>query len=197
MSSEVTINIKTTSADKHSVTISAVATVEELKNKIAESMNISNQMRLIHRGRVLKDEFTLEHYEIVDGQTVHMVKGSNPSSAPSSSATNVSSNNTNIPPATSVPTNTNNLSTNPLMNPMSNPMMGMGGNFAQMQQQMMQNPAMMEQMMNNPMVESLLNNPDVLRNMIQSNPQMQQLFDANPQMRHIMNDPAVLAVYYT
>jgi uncharacterized ubiquitin-like protein YukD len=32
-------------------------------------------MRLIFKGKILKDELNLEEYKITDGLTVHMVKG--------------------------------------------------------------------------------------------------------------------------
>ena len=33
------------------------------------------EMRLIFKGKILKDESTLDHYKITDGLTIHMVKG--------------------------------------------------------------------------------------------------------------------------
>ena len=35
----------------------------------------ANEMRLIFKGKILKDEMTLDEYKITDGLTVHMVKG--------------------------------------------------------------------------------------------------------------------------
>ncbi len=35
----------------------------------------AEEMRLIFKGKILKDEMTLDEYKIVDGLTVHMVKG--------------------------------------------------------------------------------------------------------------------------
>jgi len=35
-------------------------------------------MRLIFKGKILKDEMTLDEYKIADGLTVHLVKGSKP-----------------------------------------------------------------------------------------------------------------------
>ena len=32
-------------------------------------------MRLIHKGKILKDENTISTYNITDGLTVHLVKG--------------------------------------------------------------------------------------------------------------------------
>jgi Ubiquitin family len=38
-------------------------------------------MRLIFKGKILKDEVTLEEYKIEDGVTVHLVKGKSAASA--------------------------------------------------------------------------------------------------------------------
>lgn len=43
----------------------------------------------------------------------------------------------------------------------------MGGDPAQMQQQLMQNPDMMRQMLNSPVMTSLMNNPDIMRSLIE------------------------------
>ena len=32
-------------------------------------------MRLIYKGKILKDELTIEDFKIGDGQTIHLVKG--------------------------------------------------------------------------------------------------------------------------
>jgi ubiquilin len=38
-------------------------------------------MRLIFKGKILKDEVTLEEYKIEDGVTVHLVKGKSAATA--------------------------------------------------------------------------------------------------------------------
>ena len=35
----------------------------------------AEEMRLIYKGKILKDEMTLVDYKITDGMTVHLVKG--------------------------------------------------------------------------------------------------------------------------
>jgi ubiquilin len=48
---------------------------------------------------------------------------------------------------------------------------------AQMQQQIMSDPAAMRQMLDNPMVQSIMSNPDLIRDIMMSNPQMQTLME--------------------
>ncbi len=194
--SELTLTIKCSNADKATVTIDSTATVLDLKHKITEQLSVpAAQQRLIYKGRVLKDESTLDHYEIQNEHTVHMVKGAAPAGstpaaaapAPTSSANSFASPPSNAYAAPSpfgAPQN-------PLGFGM--PPMGPGGmpDMSRMQEQLMRNPEMMRQVMSSPMMENLLNNPDMLRNMMMSNPQMQAMMDANPQMRHVLNDPSV------
>lgn len=67
-----------------------------------------------------------------------------------------------------------------------------GGNMADMQRQILQNPQMMQEMMNSPAVQAMMNNPELMRNLIGANPQLQEVLDRNPELNHILNDPATL-----
>ena len=184
---EKILTIKCSNATTSEVSVeSFTITVLDLKNKIAEKLQIpSEQQRLIFKGKVLKDENSLEYYEVEDGNTIHLVKGSaKPANGASPS------------PATPI--------SNPITSNIPSPMAGGGfnpyggGGFGgspmdmnSMQDQMMRNPEMMQQIMNSPMMENLMSNPDLLRNMMTSNPQIQSLLETNPQLRHVLNDPAV------
>jgi ubiquilin len=213
--SEITVHIKCSNSDKAEIKIELSATVLSLKEKIAEVLSVpASQQRLIYKGRVLKDESTLENYDVQDGHTVHMVKGAAAANAsnPAVSRPTASSNPAPAPAAAPAAApnafpnpfapNANNANpfmggANPFMGGMgggANPFGGLGGGFpdmSRMQEQLMRNPEMMQQIMNSPMMEDLMNNPDIMRNMMLNNPQMQALLDANPQIRHILNDPAV------
>jgi ubiquilin len=77
---------------------------------------------------------------VVDGVTVHLVKGSAPAQSPAPS------------PAVDQAPSTN--ANNQWESLMGGGMGGMGmGSMQNMQQQMMQNPEMMQQMMNSPMMQ--------------------------------------------
>ena len=45
---------------------------------------VAAEMRLIHKGKILKDEQNISEYKITDGLTVHLVKGK--SAAPAGGA---------------------------------------------------------------------------------------------------------------
>eukprot|EP01042_Synura_sphagnicola_P022499 gene22499-28655_t len=60
---EITVHIKCSNADKAVVQIDTSSTVLELKVKVQEQLNVAPaQQRLIYKGRVLKDEATVESY---------------------------------------------------------------------------------------------------------------------------------------
>merc|ERR1719336_3369620 len=71
----ITINFKTTKGSKESVQISKSATVEELKQKIEEkSSDLSaDRQRVIFKGRVLKNDKTVEGSGLEEGQMVIVV----------------------------------------------------------------------------------------------------------------------------
>ena len=200
---ELSLSIKCSNADKANVTIDSSASVLELKGKISEILSVpASQQRLIYKGRVLKDESTLEDYQVCDGHTVHMVKSASaPGSAPSSGGGGASSSSSAPTPFSAPPPPHPGSNLSGTNNPMANPfalMQGMqvrGGpgtpDVNQMHNTLMNNPEMMQQIMNSPMMDNLMNNPDMMRNMMTNNPQMQAMLDANPQMRHVLNDPQV------
>lgn len=164
------------------------------KEVVAGSCDVpAPQQRLIYKGRILKDEQTLESYGVETDHTIHLVRGVAPpaaSSAPAAAS----------PLASSTPS--------------SGPAGGLGGLFPglgapasgrpsgifgpgfpeleQVEQHLSQNPNLMREIMNMPAMQNLMNNPDLIRNMIMSNPQMREIMDRNPDLAHVLNDPSVL-----
>ena len=179
---EIEVNIRCTNSEKATVKGSLDMTVREFKSVVESTLGVpAVQQRLIHKGRVLKDDATMESYGIVNGDAVHMVKGVAPPSTSTQTATPTAVNST--------PTNNNN-SNNMFMGMDPSSMGGMGGmgglgGF-------LNNPELMQQMMSSPAMDQLLNNPEIMRSMMTNNPQMQALMESNPQLRHIMNDPQII-----
>ena len=81
------ISVRCSTGTKFTVEADTGDTVEELKSKLVEGSSVpAQQQRLIYKGRILKDEQTIEHYGIEDGHTIHLVRGAAsaaPSPAPS------------------------------------------------------------------------------------------------------------------
>lgn len=61
--SEINITVKCSNTDKASFTVSPSLTVGEFKDVVSQQMGVEVcAQRLIFKGRVLKDDVTLEHY---------------------------------------------------------------------------------------------------------------------------------------
>ncbi|KAL6906459.1 hypothetical protein ACP4OV_004060 [Aristida adscensionis] len=192
---EATLHIRCANGSKFTVRADLGATVGAFKEVVAGSCDVpAPQQRLIYKGRILKDEQTLESYGVETDHTIHLVRGVAPPAASGG-------------PATASPASTA---------PSSGPAGGLGGLFPgvgatriptggssgifgpgfpeleQMQQHLSQNPNLMREIMNMPAMQNLLNNPDLIRNMIMNNPQMREIMDRNPELAHVLNDPSVL-----
>lgn len=200
---KATVHIRCTSGSKFSVEVGLDTTIGAFKPLLVEGSGVAaDQQRLIYKGRVLKDESTLESYGVQHDHTVHLVRAA-PSSAASAvaAASAASTNNTTAPLPGNIPAvnlgaglaGVNGLGTDPFGFGGMGGGLGMGfPEFQQVQQQLMQNPNLMRDMMNMPAVQSLMNNPELMRNLIMNNPQMRSLIDRNPELGHILNDPSTL-----
>ncbi|GMF41514.1 unnamed protein product [Phytophthora fragariaefolia] len=201
----VNLHVKTTAGKKFSVDVALDGTVLQCKQALAAPTEVPAELqRLIYKGKVLKDDLSLESYGIQAEDTLYFVKGSARVARPAATATATatpSASGTSAPsppPATPTPGagNAFNLPLFPGLggntgNAFGNLSGGMP-NMQQMQQQMVENPEMVRQMMDSPLMQNLLSSPDLMRSLMQSNPAMQQLLEQNPQLSHIMNDPELL-----
>ncbi|KAF9175928.1 hypothetical protein BGX20_007499 [Mortierella sp. AD010] len=80
--SPITLNVKTIESQTHSVSISVNETVSQLKERLAELLEVPcPRQRLISRGRVMVDDKQLTEYSLEDGHTIHLV--TRPADAPS------------------------------------------------------------------------------------------------------------------
>lgn len=193
----ITIHIKS-GQNKWDVSIEPSNTILELKEEIAKVSEIpAGSQRLIFSGKILKDDQTVESYNIKDDHAVHMVKsGGNTASASSNTNTNTSTTNT---ANETVPSNISSGQTggfNPLAdltgaryagyaNLPSADMFGPDGGLNNMPDQdemlrMMENPIFQSQM------NEMLSNPEMIDFMIQSNPQLQAM---GPQARQMLQSP--------
>ncbi|KAI3728993.1 hypothetical protein L6452_17638 [Arctium lappa] len=204
---DIALNIRCSNGNKFSVRASLRSTVVAFKDLLAQNCDVpANQQRLIYKGRILKDDQTLDSYGLQADHTIHMVRGSAPAASAPTTGGPVAGN-VNTPSAVSQGGAVANEglgfggagSGAPLFPGLG--LDGLGGagafgsglpEFEQVQQQLTQNPNMMRDMMNMPAIQNILNNPEVMRGMIMSNPQMREIIDRNPELAHILNDPAIL-----
>lgn len=74
-SESILVTFKITSGKRFNVTLSPSLTVRETKVLVEPHCDIpAQQQRYIFKGRILKDEETLESYKISTGNTVHLVR---------------------------------------------------------------------------------------------------------------------------
>ncbi|KAK4754626.1 hypothetical protein SAY87_002730 [Trapa incisa] len=203
----VNVHIRCSNGSKFTVRTSLGSTVGSFKQVLARNCDVpAEQQRLIYKGRILKDEQTLESYDLQAEHTVHVVKGS-PSGSAASPPAVPSSGTANSTPVVTRGVGSDgggnaglgaslfpDLGLNPLGETRGvAELFGSGlPELEQMQQQLTQNPNIMRDIMNMPAMQSLMNNPELLRSLIMSNPQMRELIDRNPELAHVLNDPDVI-----
>ncbi|KAH6590842.1 hypothetical protein BASA61_005089 [Batrachochytrium salamandrivorans] len=198
---DISVKIKCSNEAAFAVSVDPeTSTVLDLKLKIAAHMGQSagtdadastvaaaESMRLIYSGKVLKDPDFLTVYKVVDGSTLHMVRGSQPHSAPSSTTTATA--NTPLPTTRQTEAAQPSGGAAPLPNlfgmgtagqpgaAAANPFAalgGMGGHMGGMDN-IMADPAMAS------MLGQMMSNPQFMDSLIAMNPQLSSMM--TPQMR--------------
>ena len=168
MEGTIKVLVRQSNGEQVEVECEATITVKDFKELCAtkQSAIAAADMRLIFKGKILKDEMTLDDYKITDGLTIHLVKGGNKGAAATSQPAATASADAGAAGASGASAGAG-LSTGPSggaggANPFASmgmgmpgmgmggmpPMGGMGGPGGGMP-----NPQMMEQMMSNPMVQ--------------------------------------------
>lgn len=93
MADKIKLTLRQNSGTQFEVEVDPKATVKELKIACQDlSGGISaEEMRLIFKGKILKDEQTLDEYKIENGVTLHLVKGKGASTGTTSTTATASS----------------------------------------------------------------------------------------------------------
>ncbi|XP_039069661.1 ubiquitin domain-containing protein DSK2b-like [Hibiscus syriacus] len=208
----VTVDISCSPASKFSVQIKLDSTVLSFKALLARNCDIpADQQCLIYKGRILKDDQTLQSYGLEADHTVRLVRRFAPT--PSPTTTNASG---SISSGGSNTSQTNSrgvgLDDGGTLGPGGAgqkvslfPGLGFGGlggsaglfgaglpDFEQVHRKLTQNRDIMTELMNMPTVRNLINDPDMVGNLIMNNPQLAELIDRNPELAHLLNDPAAI-----
>ncbi|XP_077220502.1 ubiquitin domain-containing protein DSK2a-like isoform X2 [Tasmannia lanceolata] len=204
-----TVHVRCSNGSKFSVQTSLDSTVGDFKILLVGNCEVpAEQQRLIYKGRILKDDQSLESYGLQSDHTVHLVRGVAPSPLPNTAnAANVGGPNSTPGVASGVGSNDGGTLGGLGLGGSLFPGLGLNGlggsgapglfgsglpEFEQVQQQLTQNPNIMREIMNMPAIQNLMNNPDLMRNLIMANPQMREIIDRNPDLAHMLNDPSTL-----
>ncbi|GIX62454.1 ubiquitin domain-containing protein DSK2, putative [Babesia caballi] len=208
----ITVTIKVSGGDTFTVEAEPSMTVLELKEKCVEPAGATaDRQRLIFKGRIVKDEETLEALKVEDGNTIHLVRSGVKPATPSSTATGSQSEpslNTattgsmpgaaaGAPPAGGAfPFGQADFFSPEMQLQMQQMMQGGGmGGFGGMSP-MDINPQAAAAMLSNPMVEEMLqqisNNPQLLKDIVGNNPVLQPMLQRNPMLGQMLNNPELL-----
>lgn len=74
-SDDISIVFKVSGGTQFNISVPKNLTVKDLKDRISEPSNVpSSQQRLIYKGRILKDNDSLDDMKVENGHTMHLVK---------------------------------------------------------------------------------------------------------------------------
>jgi ubiquilin len=168
----ITISFKVSTGSTFDLEVDSAATIATVKQLASASSGIpDSQMRLIYKGRILKDGETLDQNKIEHGHVLHLVKGPGASVAPAAPVPAA----TPAAPVPAAPTGVNPPAdaASLLGNPAMQQMMGVLSQNPELLATMLRaNPQFQTMAAQNPHLNLILQNPDLLRVMM--NPQMMQ-----------------------
>ncbi|GBG30461.1 Ubiquilin-4 [Hondaea fermentalgiana] len=173
MGRKIRVSVRCSTGPKFDAEADEGKSVLELKRALAEQAGVpEEQQRLIYKGRVLKDDLMVEHYNIVDGDAIHLVASSGAPAANASGNAGAAASGASAEArsaAAGIPT----------------PGMAASAGPAGM-------PPGLGAMMDNPIFQSMLDNPEFMRSMMMANPQIRAMIEQNPQLGQVLSDPELL-----
>lgn len=93
MAEKIKLTLRQNSGSQFDVEVDPTATIKELKQACQDGAGMpADEMRLIFKGKILKDEQTLTDYKIENGCTIHLVKGKGGSSSTSGTSSESNAN---------------------------------------------------------------------------------------------------------
>mmetsp|Transcript_11746 Transcript_11746/g.21105 ORF Transcript_11746/g.21105 Transcript_11746/m.21105 type:complete len:340 (+) Transcript_11746:72-1091(+) len=214
MALKVNFKVSGAGASVFSLDLEPSLTVEEVKCVAMEPSGLEpTSMKIIFKGRILKDADTLENLQVASGSTMHIVKSGpsassatpadTPAATPASATAAAAPAPAEAPTAAAAMPDLGGMMADPAMMQAAMQMMGgmggaapgagspMGG-----MEGMMRDPQFMMQMMQNPMVQQMMQsisqNPQMLQAMIQNNPMIQQMTQNNPMLQQVLSNPQLL-----
>lgn len=75
-SDKITVKIKTIKNEIYELTVNKTINITDFKTDIEKVSGIEKSLiRIVYKGKQLKDDTTLDQYITKDGETVHLIKG--------------------------------------------------------------------------------------------------------------------------
>jgi len=219
MALKVNFKVSGAGASVFSLDLEPSLTVEEVKCVAMEPSGLEpTSMKIIFKGRILKDADTLENLQVPSGAKMHIVKSATPAATPAGATPAAAPAPVNTPAAAAAaaaapPTpgmpDLGGMMADPAMMQAAMQMMGgMGGGAPGAGspmggvEGMMRDPQFVMRMLQNPMVEQMMQNmrqnPQRLQAMIlnnpriQSNPRIQAMIQSNPQLLQSTFNPQAM-----
>ncbi|EDO07523.1 Ubiquitin family protein [Babesia bovis T2Bo] len=211
----INVTIKISGGETFVVEVELSMTILELKGKCADRAGATPEnQRLIFKGRIVKDEDTLESLKVEDGNTIHLVRSGVKRTSPPPSVSGTQSESCPLSAPTGMPGTSN--VTPPTFTPDAFPFPQSGQFNPEMLNQMMQgaggfggmpgmggipgvddfNPQTAAALFNNPMIQDMMqqiaNNPQLFKDIVSSNPMLQPMVQQNPMLSYMMNNPELL-----
>lgn len=221
----INVQFKVSGGTQFSMELEPAMTILEVKQKAEAQCNFAPEaMKIIYKGRILKNEDTLDSHKVEDGHSMHVVRGMSsaataPATTPAPVATpaapasgDASGPDTGMPgmgmPGMGMPGMAGGMPGGMAggmpggmdMNAMMQLMGGMGGGQGGMGGMGGMNPEMLGQMLQNPMIQQVMQqisqNPAMLQQMLQSNPMFQQMSQRDPMVAQMMQNPQVMQMMF-
>jgi ubiquilin len=190
------VQFKVSQGSQFELEVDGGLTVSDLKALVSEPASLpAGQMRIIFRGRILKDAETLSQNQVEEGSVMHVVKAPGAvTAAPAASAAATPA------PAPASSAGLSQIAPNQgqQQSAAANLFGGMGGGMGAGMGTGMGglDPATMTAMLQNPqfqqMMQQMASNPQVMQQMIQSNPMLAQMAQQNPQVAAMLQNPQLL-----
>lgn len=187
----IKVTFKTSGGKQLAAELPSSASAMDCKDYVAKELALPSRegLKIIYRGRILKDDETFESLRIEDSCIMHAVGGRTPAAAKPAPAPIPTA-----PPAAAAaagqPDLSSLLGSMPGGFPGGRGTAGMPGGMPDLANlnfdQIMQSPMFQQA------YEQFTRDPNALRSMMRNNPFTEQLIRGNPEMEAVFNDPAAL-----
>lgn len=219
MGEKAPLTFKVSGGATLSLDVDLESTVESLKTLLKEHIE-ADGLKVIYKGRILKDAETLKQHGVKEGHSLHVVKANKTPAADPAATTASTANNSTAPSNPTPAPGAGTMGGAGGMPPFGGMMPGMGGmpgadggapNPLQgLAGQMFNNqglggmqggmppmdPQMIMGLLDDPMMQQMMNqiasDPQMMQNMVNSNPQLREMAQRDPMFASMMQNPQMM-----